>query len=559
MILRGKYTSMKFTNSFLIFLIGGLILFFPYLYLGQDTPVTLSDHLDSNHVWYKILKDQGHIFSSGYTPIDGFLGNQYRFSYPSGFSVTAFLYCLLPVFEAFWINKVLIFILGFWGMYLLLSRRFQVEKTDAGFMSLLWASCSFYPFLGAGIAMIPGVLYVFFIRKKIIYPFLLAFFLFPFYSETVLLSLFIWVSGSLYFLARCFFVKRIEQDLVLPLLAFTLAILIKDHQLLLTFFSDGNFVSHRTEIFYDEKQGQNVIEWFQLVIIGVFTGNSYWFGIGVAFFLLLLWNLRGNNPDILPHFLFAISFGLAAIVSMLSFPEVLNWFGTVFSPLRSFNITRFFNLISPIWFLGFFISTNSLTKIIKRGLLIFLFMMQIGLVNYEWRSLLKSFWDNPNWSPNPTYREFFSEKAYEKIKMHLPLDYKGYIGHLNVPPAISAFNGLKTIDGYLVNYKLSHKHSIGKVITEEIKKDQTTHDLFQNWGNKAYLLNSSNPEWVFNFKTIRNPPIYDLDFDWNYLKYEMKTKYIISSGLVQIDKLKLIYSLKHPESCWNLFLYEVLD
>ena len=86
----------------------------------------------------------------------------------------------------------------------------------------------------------------------------------------------------------CFFVERLEQDLMLPLSAFALAILIKDHQLFLTFFSNGNFVSHRTEIFYDDRHGQNIIEWFQLVLIGVFTGNSYWFGIGVAFFLLLL-------------------------------------------------------------------------------------------------------------------------------------------------------------------------------------------------------------------------------------------------------------------------------
>ena len=205
------------------------------------------------------------------------------------------------------------------------------------------------------------------------------------------------------------------------------------------------------------------------------------------------------------------------------------------------------------------ISINSLSKLAKRALLIYLFTMQIGLVNYEWRSLLKTFWHNPNWSPNPTYREFFSEKAYEEIKKHVPLDYKGYIGHLNLPPAISAFNGLKTIDGYLVNYKLSHKRSIGRVIAEEIKKDRSTQDLFEKWGNKAYLLNSSYPEWVFNFKTFNNPPIYDLDFDWNYLKNEMNTKYIISSGIVKIDNMKLIFSLRHSESCWNFFLYEVLD
>src|SRR5690554_5714150 len=133
-----------------LLLVAGVIflVMFPYIWKGQDVQVNVWDNLDSNVVWYKMLKDQGKIFAGPEVVVQGFVTETPRFSYPSGWNLEALLYFLLPPFVAYWVNKLLVIIFAFGGMVLLFSRYLNHHKWEVFFIGFFWASLHFIPLFG---------------------------------------------------------------------------------------------------------------------------------------------------------------------------------------------------------------------------------------------------------------------------------------------------------------------------------------------------------------------------------------------------------------------------
>src|SRR5690554_4745157 len=140
-----------------LLLVAGVIflVMFPYFWKGQDVQVNVWDNLDSNVVWYKMLKDQGKIFAGPEVMVQGFVTETPRFSYPSGWNVELFLVHLFDVFTAYWLNKLFILLIGFLSMlYFLKNEVKQGAAYYVGF-SLVWATLAFYTHRGISIAAIP--------------------------------------------------------------------------------------------------------------------------------------------------------------------------------------------------------------------------------------------------------------------------------------------------------------------------------------------------------------------------------------------------------------------
>src|SRR5690606_30664314 len=142
-----------------LLLVAGVIflVMFPYIWKGQDVQVNVWDNLDSNVVWYKMLKDQNKIFAGPSVMVQGFVTETPRFSYPSGLNVEAVLYFLLPPFTAFWVNKLLIIICAFIGMVLLFSAHLKTKQLEIVAVGLLWATLAYNQHIGISIAGLPLV------------------------------------------------------------------------------------------------------------------------------------------------------------------------------------------------------------------------------------------------------------------------------------------------------------------------------------------------------------------------------------------------------------------
>src|SRR5690606_21336199 len=93
-----------------------ILLMLPYIWLGKGVPLNVWDNLDSNLLWYKMLQGQDLLFAGPEQMVEGFVTSTPRFSYPSGFNLEAVLFYWLPLFTAYWINKLLISLVAFLGM-----------------------------------------------------------------------------------------------------------------------------------------------------------------------------------------------------------------------------------------------------------------------------------------------------------------------------------------------------------------------------------------------------------------------------------------------------------
>ena len=97
-----------------------LVSFVPVLILGKDAYVLIHDNLDSEFVYYHVLKESGNLFnydSSAVVP-QVFNGLNTRY-FHSEFSLIRLFFYALPSFWAYWMNSLLVRLIGLLGMFLL--------------------------------------------------------------------------------------------------------------------------------------------------------------------------------------------------------------------------------------------------------------------------------------------------------------------------------------------------------------------------------------------------------------------------------------------------------
>src|SRR5690606_34790175 len=78
----------------------------------------------------------------------------------------------------------------------------------------------------------------------------------------------------------------------------------------------------------------------------------------------------------------------------------------------------------------------------KRWVVLFFLGINVFIYQYEWRNMINDHIPIFKYKV-PTYREYFAVQQYEDVKSYLGEEvYKMVFGHINLPPAVSAYNGL---------------------------------------------------------------------------------------------------------------------
>src|SRR5690606_18211830 len=99
-----------------------LIQFFPYLVMGKDAYMRIHDTLEGEWIWLHILNETNTAWDfEKETTIPQVMNGLIRSAFPTGLSVQM---VFLTIFGTFWgyvINKLVVLLIGFVGMYLLLK------------------------------------------------------------------------------------------------------------------------------------------------------------------------------------------------------------------------------------------------------------------------------------------------------------------------------------------------------------------------------------------------------------------------------------------------------
>jgi hypothetical protein len=123
-------------------------------------------------------------------------------------------------------------------------------------------------------------------------------------------------------------------------------------------------------------------------------------------------------------------------------------------------------------------------------------------------------------------------------------------------PAVAQYNGLYTLDGYFANYSLKYKHEFRKVIRNELNRDESLKNYFDNWGSRCYAFSSELGKY---FISNKRDSIQDLAYDFKHLK-TMGGEYIISVAPINESintEIELMERINYDASYWDVFLYKI--
>ena len=227
--------------------------------------------------------------------------------------------------------------------------------------------------------------------------------------------------------------------------------------------------------------------------------------------------------------------------------------------------------LSPfIWYCIFFMSLLVISRNAKVGtkfkrLIVFFFITSQILINLlynpEFGHYLNKFATIPGFQDeNITYKQFFSENLFLKIKDAIGLPQEDYrVASIGIHPSISQYNGFYSLDSYQNKYPLVYKIQFRNIITEELYKDQKWRDYFDYWGSRCYIFSSEIPD---NLTTKdKGRIIHHLDIDTKVF-WDMGGRYILSAAEIVNYKEENLYfrgAFEDNDSVWKIFLYEVMQ
>jgi hypothetical protein len=432
-----KWTHKKYL------LTGSLLFIFiylsPYFILGERSPLTIHDNLDSNIASVKTLLESGQIFSSNSSPINPVMNGIPRVSLYGRYGISLLSFWIFGMYWGYVANKAIIVLVGFCGMYILLKKHFIPENKHRLIQFGVAVTFALLPFwsFSLSVAGLPLLLYAFLnIRaKESHYSDWFIIGLFPFCSSLV--------SSGIFFIAVIVLIaaydtiktRSINYSLLMGLVLIGAMYVLSHHRLFYSSLINSEYVSHRYE-FFSSPTGitYSIKKSVKLFIWGQYHAHSRhtFILIPVAVSLLLMWKNKETDKK---------------FISLLSFIFVTSvWYGFVsWGPIKN-TIASFisipiqlqcFHFLSPMfWHVLFGLS---LVRIFNKShigkyFVILCLILQIGYV-FSCHELYLN-------RKSPSFSEFYAEEQFKKIKVfigHSPDTYR--VISLGIHPSVSQYNG----------------------------------------------------------------------------------------------------------------------
>jgi hypothetical protein len=534
----------------------------PYLILGAGNHWMIWDNLDSNYVAYKVLIESGTLFASNATIIEQPLGGVARGTMASEFDAFVWLYILFGPEGAYIVNRILMVLVGFIGMYLLLRRHVIKEDGDEVVrlgVSLCFALLPFYPFGGLSVAGMPLALYAMLEIRNRNHSWWnwAVVVLYPFYSSLVLSGFFFLFLVMVIWLCDVLRRKSI-LPLFLALAVMSLFYVFTHYRIFIDFLVSPNSVSHRIEfvIFYQSSLKEALKETLSIFIGGVGHAHSlqqYYILPLISLSVFLMLPRSKNDRKRWLFWLIMIALGsIASFSGFKSTPMVSAILAPIWAVLP-LQLDRFYFLYPLLWMLALALVLTTLRRHAPiLGLVVIAVVVLQSAYAFRHHELI---WNHST----PSVGQFLAKEQFAEIQEYIGRPLNTYrVASLGIHPSVSLYNGFHTLDGYWSNYSLSYKHAFREVIAGELEKNVDIKRYFDDWGSRVYLFNSTTGTDML-VRAGNGIIIRELGYNWNAF-YDLGGRYLLSAVEIDIStNPNLMFEGKFEDSAsaWDVYLYRV--
>jgi Protein of unknown function (DUF6044) len=540
--------------------------FLPFLILGARSYITIHDNLNGEFVFNYLLVKTGTAFAFGNSAmLNDVMNGLPRTTLPSGLNVGILLFYVFPPAWAYIVNFILVHIAAFCGMFLLLRKYVLPEDEDlllAGAISICFFLVPFHTLYGISVAGQPLLAYAFLnIRKgQRSWKDYLIILLFPVWSDMPLIAPFAVTVLGLILAIDWIRSRRLNRPFLLSISLFVASYAALQYQLTYSILGSHTWVSHRS--IWNRWTDYNVHSNLQrtLEILRTTQEHTGSFStipilVAVAFALLLLVRRKRRSG-----MLDVLALAIASICIECGFYD---WIVRASGRLipASFNASRFYFLLPPLWMLVFALCLKEFSRWKKWVPLVWcLVAVQAGVIlkaNTEYRNNVAILRGKQVYEPS--FDRFFAQDLFAQIDQTIGQPKSSYrVVSLGIPPGIAQFNGFYTLDGYLNNYSLSYKRRFRKIISKELDKSPELRAYFDGWGNRCYVF-SSELGMYDQVSGDSHFVLHNLDLDTDQLR-AMGGEYVISAARIEDsgrNGLQLEKEFFSPGSFWHLYLYKM--
>lgn len=588
----------------------------PYILLGTASIVTYHDQLDGELLNY--------ILAAKYLFTDVRAYPEIMNGLPAAGAVPpaplfVLLYVFFEPFCAFMLSQWIVYLVGFMGMFFLLSKLTGREFISFG-VAVIFMLLPFYPVYGLCIPGQPllfyAVLSLYENKRKLFYYFLIIFY--GASSSPVLVGFACLLVLGIFAVFQSILALRAKRKIplspwlstVVLLLTYILCNLDLAKQVLIP---RSTYISHKTELVLSPAEPFSHFK--ALFGKGADYAQSYhitlFFLIGLCLTALLaLYTLKLPKNGVSSAFkipasskslLFKAAITLLSIIMICLFSSFYH--GSFMTGLRNasdgllktFNLSRVSWLLPVAWCIlaayllafiadlsgdtlseradltssasassaGSFHSSASYMKRISGHAVIFAVLGVWGLTvifhNALYPNLVKLLKGGNYYALD--WDNFFSEDIFSQIEEAIGNPKEEYrVVSVGIYPAAAAYNGFYCLDGYSNNYPLEYKHTFRRVIEGELQKNDYVRTLFDTWGNRCYITTAEQANY-YTFEKKWNSVIYDLDLNTEVLK-ELNCQYVFSAAyLMDAEKKGLSLLRETPfeteDSWYHIYVYKV--
>ncbi|MGB5818589.1 MAG: DUF6044 family protein [Saonia sp.] len=530
-----------------------LAYYFPYIYYGENTRLGIHDNLDSNLSWIKVLLDSGTLFSSPQELVPQVFNGIPRSALYGTYDISLVWFSLFGMYGGYVVNKIVMGMVAFVGMYCLLKKHIVPKDTYALIpfgVALLFSLLPYWSFT-LSVCGLPLVLYAFMnIRKGEHKPInWLIIVGFAFYSSLILSGIFF---IALLFLIFFYDISRNKKPNLLFLQAIGLlcgSYIISHFPLFYSFLFDSDYISHRTS--FDPKLwtfSESLKKLDEILRFGQYHAHSLHTYLIIPILAVLI--LQIIKKQIGKKYIFCLVF----LVLTSIFYGIIRWetvspFINRVTAILPIQFQRFHFLHPMLWYLLLGLSLAALYRYGKILIVVILLFQLVHIAKQH------EFITPPS---GPSYKEFYAVPLFEEVKDFINLPPEDYrVISIGIHPSIAQFNGFYTLDGYYPNYPLKHKLKFREVISGELKKDKYLTYYYDNWGSRCYAFTHTLRRDHLNPLPRK---IKKLDFNFSVLK-KMGGVFLLSSAEIDTTyakELQLLHTFEHPDSYWKIYLYENL-
>lgn len=541
----------------------------PYTYGFPHIFTILHDNLENDVVRAKLLADSGKLWASNKDIIPNMMCGLPRLSYNSALYYIPWLFYFFDPYYAYIINVIFIHIIGFIGVYVLSNQTITIKDEKLKFItctliSLIYSYQLEYPNFGLSLAILPWILSIILVNQKIKWYHYLIVIIIPFTTLFTHYGVFLLIFLFLYLFFEKFYIGSWNKKILYLIMYLVPVYILVEYRLILAFFGDSSFVSHRTEHNLSKLNiSDAIIPFFKLLVNGYYQA-PYFTHILILFLIILkLLKIKIDKNMIFILSLFLIFCSLSIFYNTIYF----NFISQKIKIFKMLDMSRFYTVTPGFVLVLYLYSLNHIfSKNIKYLNYFVVLLLSINLyLNIRHNHTFKDFFKKiVNISSKPEMNtinhayldEFYAQDIFNKIKAKINYNTSFRVGSIGLHPGIALFNGFYTIDGVISNYPLDYKKKFRKIIENELNKNEKIKKYFDEYGNRAYLF-SSELSQTHLFLSSQMPTIKNLELD-NIVLKQLNCKYIFSSVIIEnADKLNWNKVLEIQNNTYRIIVYEI--